>query len=153
MIHTKTNYSRCGKHSILSNCPRSNPQSKMIPRIKSYKPMKDYQLLVAFDDGRIVKYDVMDDIRSIPAFKDLETVYGLFANAQLDSSRTCIYWNDQIDLPSDYQTLPSDAIVICSFWGLLRMPLLHLSLILKQQKLFLLNVFSKNNHQSITFWG
>ena len=63
--------------------------------------MKDYQLLVAFDDGRIVKYDVMDDIRSIPAFKDLETVYGLFANAQLDSSRTCIYWNDQIDLPSD----------------------------------------------------
>lgn len=101
MIHTKTNYSRCGKHSILSNCPRSNPQSKMIPRIKSYKPMKDYQLLVAFDDGRIVKYDVMDDIRSIPAFKDLETVYGLFANAQLDSSHTCIYWNDQIDLPSD----------------------------------------------------
>ena len=63
--------------------------------------MKDYQLLVAFDDGRVVKYDVMDDIRSIPVFKDLEMVYGLFANAQLDSSRTCIYWNDQIDLPSD----------------------------------------------------
>lgn len=73
----------------------------MIPRIKSYKPLKNYQLLVTFDDGRVVKYDVMDDIRSIPVFKDLETVYGLFANAQLDSSRTCIYWNDQIDLPSD----------------------------------------------------
>ena len=22
-------------------------------------------------------------------------------NAQLDTSRTCIYWNDRIDLPSD----------------------------------------------------
>ena len=73
----------------------------MIPRIKSFNPMKDYQLLVTFDDGRVVLYDVMDDIRSIPAFKDLETEYGLFANAQLDPSRTCIYWNDQTDLPSD----------------------------------------------------
>ena len=63
--------------------------------------MKNYQLLVTFDDGRIVVYDVTDDIRTIPAFKDLETVYGLFFNAQLDSTGTCIYWNDQIDLPSD----------------------------------------------------
>ena len=63
--------------------------------------MKDYQLLVTFDDGRVVLYDVMDDIRTIPAFKELELEYGLFLNAQLDPSRTCIYWNDQIDLPSD----------------------------------------------------
>ena len=73
----------------------------MIPRIKSFKSMKDYQLLVTFDDGRVVLYDVMDDIRTIPAFKELETEYGLFACAQIDPSRTCIYWNDQIDLPSD----------------------------------------------------
>ena len=72
-----------------------------IPRIKTFKSMEDYQLLVTFDDGRVVLYDVMDDIRTIPVFKELETVYGLFACAQLDSSRTCIYWNDQIDLPSD----------------------------------------------------
>ena len=73
----------------------------MIPRICSFKVMKDYQLLVTFDDGRIVLYDVMDDIRTIPAFKELETEQGLFSCAQLDPSRTCIYWNDQIDLPSD----------------------------------------------------
>lgn len=63
--------------------------------------MKDYRLLVTFDDGRIVLYDVKDDIRTIPALKELEMEYGLFPNAQLDPSRTCIYWNDQIDLPSD----------------------------------------------------
>lgn len=25
----------------------------------------------------------------------------MFENTQLDASRTCIYWNDQIDLPGD----------------------------------------------------
>ena len=73
----------------------------MIPRIKSYQPLEDYQLLVSFDDGRKVRYDVADDIHSLPAFRDLETERGLFENAQLDKSRTCIYWNDRIDLPSD----------------------------------------------------
>lgn len=73
----------------------------MIPRIKSYQPMQDFQLLVSFDDGRKVRYNVADDIHTLPAFRDLETECGLFENAQLDSSRTCIYWNDQIDLPSD----------------------------------------------------
>ena len=73
----------------------------MIPRIKSFVPEEGYQLLVTFDDGRVVRYDVMDDIRTIPAFRDLESEYGLFQHAQLDQSRTCIYWNDQIDLPSD----------------------------------------------------
>lgn len=73
----------------------------MIPRIKSYQPLKDYQLLVSFDDGRKVRYNVAEDIHTLPAFRDLETEHGLFENAQLDTSRTCIYWNDRIDLPSD----------------------------------------------------
>ncbi|MBQ8968748.1 MAG: DUF2442 domain-containing protein [Bacteroidaceae bacterium] len=73
----------------------------MIPRIKSFTTTDDYQLLVTFDDGYAVRYDVMDDIRTIPAFQDLLAVHGLFHQAQLDGSRTCIYWNDQIDLPSD----------------------------------------------------
>lgn len=73
----------------------------MIPKIKSFCPLKDFLLEVAFDDGRIVRYDLKDDIRTIPDFRTLETVCGLFQNAQLDASRTCIYWNDRIDLPSD----------------------------------------------------
>lgn len=73
----------------------------MIPRIKSYQPLKDFQLLVSFDDGKRVRYDVAEDIATLPAFRDLKTEHGLFENAQLDTSRTCIYWSDQIDLPSD----------------------------------------------------
>ena len=56
---------------------------------------------VVFDDGRIVTYDMKDDIRTIPDFRALETECGLFQNVQLDASRTCISWNDRIDLPSD----------------------------------------------------
>ena len=56
---------------------------------------------VVFDDGRIVTYDLKDDICTIPDFRALETECGLFQNAQLDASRTCISWNDRIDLPSD----------------------------------------------------
>ncbi len=76
-------------------------QKNMIPRIKSFVPAGGFQLLVTFDDGRVVRYDVKDDILTIPAFKDLETEHGLFQNAQLDPSRTCISWNSEIDLPSD----------------------------------------------------
>ena len=73
----------------------------MIPRIREIEPLKDYQLLVSFDDGKIVRYNVAEDIAEIPAFEGLKNEYGLFENAQLDSSRTCVYWSDQIDLPSD----------------------------------------------------
>lgn len=73
----------------------------MIPRIESIRPLQDYMLLVCFDDGVKVLYDVKDDIRTLNDFKVLETEYGLFQNAQLDSSRTCIFWNDRVDLASD----------------------------------------------------
>ena len=44
---------------------------------------------------------MLDDINTIKAFQPLLTETGLFNNAQLDESRTCVFWNDMIDLPSD----------------------------------------------------
>ena len=73
----------------------------MIPRIKHIESQNDYILQVVFDDGKIVRYDVKDDIRTLPSYRSLMTEYGLFQNFQLDASRTCISWNDEIDLPSD----------------------------------------------------
>lgn len=73
----------------------------MIPRIKSVKPISDYRLYVVFDDGKTVIYNVKDDIDTIDSYKDLETIYGLFNQVQLDTSSTCVYWNENIDLPSD----------------------------------------------------
>lgn len=73
----------------------------MIPRIKSIEPKEDFKLLVKFDGGECVVYDVNDDIKQIPDFLVLKTENGLFENFQLDESRTCVYWNDRVDLPSD----------------------------------------------------
>lgn len=72
-----------------------------IPRIKSIKPLKDYKLHVIFDNGISVIYDVLEDIRTIKEFEILVSQQGLFQNAKLDESRTCVYWNDRIDLASD----------------------------------------------------
>ncbi|MCH5200543.1 MAG: DUF2442 domain-containing protein [Oscillospiraceae bacterium] len=73
----------------------------MLPRIKDIKPMPDFQLYVVFDDGKEVIYDVMDDIRRIDSYKDLAVIHGLFSHVQLDRSRTCVFWTEEIDLPSD----------------------------------------------------
>ena len=73
----------------------------MFPRIKELKPLKDYKLLVVFDTNEQVIYDVEDDINTLDDFKPLKTETGLFENVMLDSSRTCVYWSDRIDLPSD----------------------------------------------------
>lgn len=63
--------------------------------------MPGYMLNVLFDDGKAVIYDVKEDIEQIPSYRELEEIYGLFNQVQLDKSRTCVYWNENIDLPSD----------------------------------------------------
>lgn len=73
----------------------------MIPRIKNIQLMGDFLLLVEFDSGERVLYDVKDDIKTLPDFKILESENGLFKNYQIDSSRTCVFWTDRVDLPSD----------------------------------------------------
>ena len=73
----------------------------MIPRIKSLQIEENFILLVEFDNGKRVRYDVKDDIRTLAEFRVVESEHGLFQNAQLDKSRTCVYWNDRVDLASD----------------------------------------------------
>ena len=69
--------------------------------IKELKPFKEYKLDVVFDDGKHVVYDVGEDIGQIKPFEELLHDPMLFERAVLDQSRTCVIWNDMIDLPSD----------------------------------------------------
>lgn len=82
----------------------------MIPRIKSVKPLENYLLQVVFDGGKSGIYDVKDDINEIPQYKDLKTIKGMFEQVKLDESRTCVFWSDEIDLPSDaiYENLEDE---------------------------------------------
>ena len=73
----------------------------MIPRIKEISPQADYKLYITFDGGEKVIYDLNEDIMQIPAFSVIKTENGLYENVQLDESRTCIFWSDMVDLPSD----------------------------------------------------
>lgn len=73
----------------------------MIPRIETVQPLQDYVLLVVFEDKKRVVYDVKEDIERLPGYSALRDIEGLFRNVQLDPSRTCVYWNDEIDLASD----------------------------------------------------
>lgn len=82
----------------------------MIPRIKSVKPLENYMLQIIFQDGKSGIYDVKDDIDTIPQYKDLMEVKGMFEQVQIDESKTCIFWSEEIDLPSDaiYENLKED---------------------------------------------
>ena len=62
----------------------------MIPRIRKMSVLDDYILFVKFDDGYKVLYDVKDDIKTLPSFRALVDVYGLFKQAQLDKPNLCI---------------------------------------------------------------
>lgn len=72
-----------------------------MPRIKSIKTKDNFQLEIWFESGECVIYDLNDDIETIEDFGVLKTEPHLFENVQVDESRTCIYWNDRVDLPSD----------------------------------------------------
>ena len=73
----------------------------MLVKIKSVEPLENFKLRVLFDDGKLVLYDLNDDIKNLPGYEALKNICGLYKNVQLDKSRTCVYWNDYIDLPSD----------------------------------------------------
>ena len=73
----------------------------MIPRIREVQPMQDYCLRISFDDGKTVIYDVKEDMEQIESYRDLRSICGLFEQVRLDESRTCVFWNEDIDLPSD----------------------------------------------------
>lgn len=74
--------------------------AKASRRIKSIQAMPNYVLSVIFDDGRHVLYDVKEDM-NLPGYSVLRDIAGLFQQVQLDKSRTCVYWNNDVDLPSD----------------------------------------------------
>lgn len=73
----------------------------MLPRVKDVRPLTGFRLYIVFDDGEKRIYDVKEDIDTIEGYKALKTVPGLFEQVKIDLSRTCVFWNEDIDLPSD----------------------------------------------------
>lgn len=65
---------------------------------------------VTFDDGYVYTSHkskstlfgvrTTQKISNLPGYDDLKNISGHFENVQLDESRTCVFRNDYIDLPS-----------------------------------------------------
>ena len=72
----------------------------MIRRIRTVRPLPDFLLSVSFDDGKRVGLR-RQGRHGAAGYIALRDVRGLFEQVQLDPSRTCVYWNSEIDLPSD----------------------------------------------------
>lgn len=73
----------------------------MVYKIKKIEPIDNYNLIVDFECGDTMIYDMNDDINTLPHYDDLKKIEGLFNQVKIDESKTIIYWNEYIDLPSD----------------------------------------------------
>ena len=89
-----------------------------LPRIKGIKTLPNYRLSVVFDDGQEVVYDVGEDIEQVDEFRMLKQIPHLWEQARVDSSRTCVYWNDRIDLHhialQDYEPQHKFDAIVCN---------------------------------------
>jgi len=70
----------------------------MFNKIKSVKPLKDYNLLVEFENDEKKYYNIRPLFDKWEDFKTLIDVKGLFEQVKVDSGGYGISWNDYIDL-------------------------------------------------------
>lgn len=64
----------------------------------SVQTKDNYKIKVAFDDGKVVLYDVKPLFSMIPAFRVLQEDQELYRSAQIDSNGTMICWNESLNL-------------------------------------------------------
>ena len=70
----------------------------MFNKIKSVKPLKDYNLLIEFENDEKKYYNIKPLFDKWEDFKTLIDVKGLFEQVKVDSGGYGISWNDYIDL-------------------------------------------------------
>lgn len=73
----------------------------MTHKIVSVKPMKNFILLVGFQNGIEKIYDMRTLYPIFPQFKVFETDVDLFNQVQVDTGGYGISWNDDLDLDAE----------------------------------------------------
>ena len=73
----------------------------MFYKVQDVKPLEKYKLLVTFQNGEIIEYDVKPLFDKWQVFKDLIYINGLFQQVKVDAGGYGISWNDDIDLSCD----------------------------------------------------
>jgi hypothetical protein len=70
----------------------------MFYKVKTVRPLADYQLLVAFETGEQKKYPISSLFDKWKAFQALTTIEGLFEQVKVDKGGYGVSWNDELDL-------------------------------------------------------
>lgn len=70
----------------------------MFHRVATVEPLPDFELLVTFRNGDVVRYDVKPLFSKWEPFSALQTVNGLFGMVRVDQGGYGIVWNDELDL-------------------------------------------------------
>ena len=70
----------------------------MFHKVKTIKAAEDYNLILAFSDGTVKRYDINPLFHIWEVFNDLKTIPGLYEQVKVDAGGYGISWNDVIDL-------------------------------------------------------
>lgn len=73
----------------------------MFHKITAAAPLEGLRLLVHFSDGTAREYDAAPLLDACPAFRDFETVPGLFHQVRVDPGGYGVSWNDDLDLSAE----------------------------------------------------
>ncbi|MGN0872172.1 MAG: DUF2442 domain-containing protein [Victivallales bacterium] len=70
-------------------------------KIERLTPLRGYLLYVAFRDGADTVYDMARLFDAVPAFRDFETIPGLFERAKIDGGGYGVSWSDELDIDAE----------------------------------------------------
>lgn len=73
----------------------------MVPKITRVEALPGLKIKARFEGGGVRLYSLLPLQKSLPIFKDLSEVPGLFERVQVDQSGYAVIWNDEIDLASE----------------------------------------------------
>lgn len=73
----------------------------MFHKITAATPLEGLRLLVHYSDGAAREYDLPPLLDACPAFRDLETVPGLFRQVRVDPGGYGVSWTGDLDLSAE----------------------------------------------------
>lgn len=90
----------------------------MFHRIKSVRPVNDFQLIIQFMEGVTKNYDIKPLFDKWPVFRTLKENPNIFKEVRVDVGGNGIVWNDNIDL-SSIELFKNGKVIHTEFDGLL----------------------------------
>ena len=73
----------------------------MFHKVCAVTPLRDYCLLIRFENGETKRYDMTPLFDKWIAFRSLQSIKGLFEQVKVDVGGYGVSWNDDLDLSCD----------------------------------------------------